>query len=233
MVHIFVICIILCIFSIAIGIQFIRQPVLYVETKDMDAEFLEGLFEAQDVLNFRLIKDDPDPNCASATVITSQNIECGDKLITYGGARTSGGVLHVDANAQALLRRALDVAYAKKAARIAVISSETDDIDLDTKAYVSIKTTPKRVLEDVFRALQNRVLDVFVIMDPSLMFDRRKVDNSKLVIACGFKGADGADISVSFDPKEQGYMVGVLAYNMHKGRRLFKDKNIFTKIYVT
>jgi hypothetical protein len=214
-----------------LGIHYIRRPALYMETTDMDEKFLEGFEEVRDALNFRLIKDDPDPNCASATVVTAQSIECGDKLITYGPR--ASGVFHVDADTRTLLRRALDVAYARKAARIAVVQlASADAIAVDAKAYVPITTTPERVLEDIFRTSQNRVLDAFVIMDPSLMFDRRKVSNSKLVIACGFKN-DGADIVVDFDPKEQGYMAGVLAYNIHKGRRLFKDKNIFTKIYVS
>lgn len=216
-----------------LGMYHIRKPTLYVETIDMDETFLKGIEEVCDALNIRLVKDDPDPDCASATIITTQSIECGDKLITYG-PKAKGGVFHVDVNRKALLLRALDVAFTRKAGRIAVVYIEGDSaaMTVDEKAYVPIKTTQDRVLEDVFRTSQNRVLDAFVIMDPSLMFDRRKVVNSKFVIACGFE-SDGADINVHYDTYEQGYIAGVLGYNMHKGRRLFKDKNIMTKIYVT
>jgi hypothetical protein len=200
----------------------------------MDEMFLEGVEEVRDVLNVGLVKDAPGgPNCETATIITKQSIECGDKLIKYGSA-SKGPSLRVDADRGALLKEALAVAYARKAGRIAVVQMEgsSEMVAFDAKAYVPIQTNPQRVLEDIFRVSQNRVLDAFVIMDPLLMFDRRKVDNSKLIIACGFKD-DGADINVHYDTKEQGYLTGVLAYNIRKGRRLFKDRNVVTKIYIT
>lgn len=209
---------------------FVRQSMMsaiFIETADMNSDFIQGVEEACDALNVRLIRDDKDPDCASATIITTQSIQCGDKLITYGPT-AKGGTFHVDVNKKDLLQRAIDAALQRKAGRIAVVHLE----DQDEESTIKIKTTPERVLEDVFRTIQNRVIDAFVIMDPSLMFDRRKIVNSKLIIACGFEH-EGSDINVYYDPKEQGYMAAVLAYNMSKGIRLFGKADVKTKIYAT
>lgn len=228
--------VVVIIVAFAFGVRYFRTSAIFIETADMNSDFIEGVEEACDALNVRLIRDDRDPDCASATIITTQSIECGDKLVTYGPT-AQGGVLHVDVNKGDLLQKAIDVAYQKKAGRIAVVRFEDDDDDNDAAAaetaVINIKTTPERVLEDVFRTIQNRVIDAFVIMDPSLMFDRRKIVNSKLIIACGFEDK-GADVTVYYDSKEQGYMAAVLAYNMSKGRKLFRgEEKIKTKIYTT
>ena len=225
--------VVVIIVAFAFGVRYFRTSAIFIETADMNSDFIEGVEEACDALNVRLIRDDRDPDCASATIITTQSIECGDKLVTYGPT-AQGGVLHVDVNKGDLLQKAIDVAYQKKAGRIAVVRFEDDDADDDTgNVVINIKTTRERVLEDVFRTIQTRVIDAFVIMDPSLMFDRRKIVNSKLIIACGFEDK-GADITVYYDSKEQGYMAAVLAYNMSKGRKLFRSsEKIKTKIYTT
>jgi len=215
--------------ALAFVVRHFRTSAIFIETVDMNSDFIEGVEEACDALNVRLIRDDRDPDCESATIITTQSIECGDKLITYGpGAR--GGTFHVDVNKDDLLQKAIEIAYQKKAGRIAVVGFE--DMIGET-AFINIKTTPERVLEDVFRIIQNRVIDAFVIMDPSLMFDRRKIVNSKLIIACGFESDRGADINVYYDSKEQGYMAAVLAYNLSKGRKVLRNAKVQTKIYVT
>lgn len=231
--YILVAVVVVIIVAFAFGVRYFRTSAIFIETADMNSDFIEGVEEACDALNVRLIRDDRDPDCASATIITTQSIECGDKLVTYGPT-ARGGVLHVDVNKGDLLQKAIDVAYQKKAGRIAVVRFEDDASDAadDTgNVVINIKTTPERVLEDVFRIIQNRVIDAFVIMAPSLMFDRRKIVNSKLIIACGFEDK-GADVDVYYDSKEQGYMAAVLAYNMSKGRKLFRGaEKIKTKIY--
>jgi hypothetical protein len=224
--------VVVIIVAFAFGVRYFRTSAIFIETADMNSDFIEGVEEACDALNVRLIRDDRDPDCASATIITTQSIECGDKLVTYGPT-AQGGVLHVDVNKGDLLQKAIDVAYQKKAGRIAVVRFEDDDAADTGNVVINIKTTRERVLEDVFRTIQTRVIDAFVIMDPSLMFDRRKIVNSKLIIACGFEDK-GADVTVYYDSKEQGYMAAVLAYNMSKGRKLFRSsEKIKTKIYTT
>jgi hypothetical protein len=153
-------------------------------------------------------------------------------LITYGPPTDADTVdYNIVWDTQGMVKRALKMA-AKKNAKIILVVQDDTTPRVDVGDILHVYVPKDAIYGELIKTMYGRPADTFIVIGDNLAdlpFDT--FETVLIRISCGFDDPS-FHASIFQDEVEQGYLAGMLAYNVLKGRSaLFKEKNIFTKIY--
>jgi len=215
-----------------------RKEYLYIDPAGLSRGFVDGFVGCCDDLGVVVGKIDIEKIDANdAIVVVSHRLPTAPlkpgSAFVAAGYEDAPEIAHhnISTNATALLRRALGHVRAIHSKSVLVIQDETGPNPMISVEgnHIHVRTTPDKVAGEIMKITGGKPAHTAIICDAS-MANPEITKQFTMVVGCGFCD-ETFDACFFHEDYEQGYIAGVIAYNTMLDRPLFRDRNIYTKIY--
>lgn len=212
-----------------------RKEYLYIDPTGLSQRFVDGFLgccQDMGVVVTRIGVDDAarpsDPVVVVSRRLPRDPLKNGSALVTAGYEEAPAVAHHnISSNATTLLRRALDHVRGVHAKSVLVVQDESRPPYNVDGNHLLVRTSPANLAGEIMKITGGKPMHTIVVCDESMKPDRGQY---AMAVGCGFRD-ETFDACFFHEDYEQGYIAAVVAYNILADRPLFRDRDIYTKIY--
>lgn len=206
-----------------------RKQYLYIDPTGLSQRFVDGFLGCCEDVG--VVVGKINVNDAADAVVVSRRLprEPFKPILVTAGYEQAPDVAHhnISTNATALLRRALDHVRGIHAKSVLVVQDESRPFYNVEGNHLLVRTSPDKLAGEIMKITGGKPIHTVVVCDESMKPDRGQY---AMAVGCGFCDRT-FDACFFHEEYEQGYIAAVVAYNALMDRPMFRDRDIYTKIY--